>query len=68
MSKYQFHYFSNGEVEKTEMKISGDDLDALKLARKMCRSAEVVIWDRQRFVARVKPNDAPPSAGDRNGG
>ena len=60
MASYSFRYVASGGVVQTEEKTVDDDRDALELARIMCRSAEVVIWDKHRLVERAGQNDEPP--------
>jgi hypothetical protein len=68
MGGYSFYYVSNGKVLATEERQLPHDLDALDLARKLSSRAEVVVWTGERYVARVKKDDAPVNSQDRNGG
>ena len=65
MSCYSIHAFDNGgEFALSHTVCCSDDLDALSDGVRRSNSHAIEIWQGQRFVARVKLENAPLDAAD----
>jgi hypothetical protein len=65
MSFYAIHaYDQQGEIALSHLVRCSDDLDALSGGVRRSNSHAIEIWQGQRFVARVKLENAPLDAAD----
>jgi hypothetical protein len=64
MPSYRFRLFCNGEPSHQADHPHEDDLDALDTAEALAENFEVEVWRGQRFVARIKKGNLPPTVHD----
>ncbi len=59
MGSYSFHYIANKKIRKSKELDLPEDVAALDYALMLSRESEIVVWEGERFVARIKKNGAP---------
>lgn len=57
MRTYRILIFDYGHINASETVEAADDEAAIKAAREFLKSHDLEIWERDRFVARLKPQD-----------
>ncbi len=55
MKTYRILVFDYGHVNASHSVEAADDDDAIKAAREFLAANDLEIWERERFVARLKP-------------
>ncbi|MEW6452189.1 MAG: hypothetical protein AB1490_16145 [Pseudomonadota bacterium] len=59
MKTYRILVFDYGHINASHIVEAADDEAAVKAAREFLKANDLEIWERDRFVARLKP-DGPP--------
>lgn len=60
MATYRFQWLEHDDrVSRSEDHSCPDDLEALEAAKRFADDHAIEVWDDGRFVALVKPGDAP---------
>jgi hypothetical protein len=64
MRTYRILIFDYGHINASDVIEAEDDAAAITAARAILKANDLEIWERERFVARLKPGDRPrrPSA------
>jgi hypothetical protein len=66
MQSYRVYSLDHsGHISRARDVECRDDLDALALAEQTARRESMEVWQGARFVARVKPDNAPLTPDDR---
>ena len=65
MKTYRILVFDYGHINATEIVEAEDDAVAVKAAREFLKANDLEIWERDRFVARLKPEQRPARPSDR---
>jgi hypothetical protein len=68
METYRFQCVREGKVVATQFQDLPDDFCAIDAARDLAALFEIEVSCGERYVARVRPGDAPPKTTDRYGG
>jgi hypothetical protein len=58
MPTYRILVFDYGHINASHMVEAATDGDAIKTAQELHIPSDVEVWERDRFVARLKPQQA----------
>jgi len=59
MKTYRILVFDYGHINASHLVEAADDDAAIKAAQEFLRANDLEIWERERFVARLKPEARP---------
>ncbi len=68
MGSYSFYYIVKNKIQKSKDAELPEDIAALDYATMLSNDGEIVVWQGERFVARVKKANAPLTEDDHTGG
>ena len=57
MTTYRILVFDYGHINASETIEAADDDAAIRTAREFLKANDLEIWERDRFVARLKPQE-----------